>query len=153
MAGNDGLHNQIAQGIANIAQNVIGGTASINAMRYTAPTPVSNIPPAPATIVGPPRGRIATASWEVVQITYPVRVYTAKIMKSSVTQHDVNEWVDAFIAAYRTGITEGLSSLGVMEVIIESWDTDKFYEVGGEGYQAIDFVVDVEVLRTATYTN
>ena len=33
-----------------------------------------------------------------------------------------------------------------------SWDTDRFYTVGGQDYQAIDFQIRVEVERAATYT-
>lgn len=148
----DGLHNQIASAIAADALTVVGGTASQSTMRGSVAGPTSNLGPAPQTVVGPPNGRITPGSWEVIEIKFPVRVYTAKLRNATQTQHDVNEWLDAFIAAYRTGITFGLSALGVMQVVIDSWNTDAFYEVGGEPYQAIDFTVSVYVASGQTYT-
>ena len=150
MAGNDGLHNQIAQQLAINAQIVTGGTASISNMRGAFPYPKSNIPPAPVTVIGPPKGRqIASSEEEHLFMLFPMRVYVGKIREAAQTQHDINEWVDAFLLSFRNGI-----SLGglVTDAHIESWDTDKFYQVGDEGYQAVDFVISVELLRTATYT-
>lgn len=148
----DGLHNQIATALANTALTVVGGTASISTMRYSSPGPSSNLPPAPVTVIGPPSGRLSAASWEVLDIRFPMRVYSAKLRSASQTQHDVNEWIDGFLTTYRSGITLALSSLGVMEAIIESWNSDAFYEINGEPYQAIDFVVLVQVARAETYT-
>lgn len=146
----DALHNQIATALANTALTVVGGTASISTMRYSSPAPLTNVPPAPVTIIGPPSGRLTPGSWEIMEVRFPMRIYTAKLRNSTQTQHDVNEWVDAFIATFRTGITLGLA--GVMQAVIESWNTDAFYEVQGEPYQAVDFVVAVVVAQGETYT-
>lgn len=148
----DALHNLIASAIATNAVSVVGGSASQSTMRGSSAGPVSNLGPAPQTVVGPPKGRIVPGSWEVMELTYPVRVYTAKLRNASQTQHDVNEWLDAFIAAFRTGITLSLSASGVMQSVISTWDTDRFYEVGGEPYQAIDFEVTVTIAQAETYT-
>jgi hypothetical protein len=149
--GNDGLHNQIAEALANTATQVIGGTASINNMRGAYPSPKASMPPAPITIIGPPTGRLTPgSSQEIYFIKYPMRVYVGRLRDSSQTMHDVNEWVDAFLIWYRGGI-----SLGglVTQAVIESWDTDKFYEIGGEDYQAVDFVIACEVYNSTTYTS
>lgn len=148
----DGLHNQIANALASNAVNVVGGSAFQAVMRYGVAGPATNLPPAPVTVIGPPRGRQVPGSWEIAEIEFPMRVYMGKLRNATQTQHDVSEWVDGFRTYYRTGITLGLSNLGVMQAIISAWNTDVFYEVGGEPYQAIDFTVNVTVATGETYT-
>lgn len=154
MAGNDALHNQIAQALATAATTVVGGTASVSTMRGSSAGPKANLPPVPYTVVGPPSGRqIPASSEEQLFIRYPMRCYVGKIRDGVQTQHDINEFLDAFLITFRNLGGLGISISGqVTDVHIESWDTDKFYEVGGEAYQAIDFTVVAEVERTATYT-
>ena len=61
--------------------------------------------------------------------------------------------LDAFLTAFRSGISLNLASLGVSAALITDWNTDRFYDIGGESYQAVDFTVQVDVYRSATYTS
>lgn len=145
----DALHNQIASALATSATSVVGGTATITTMRGSSPTPLSTLPAAPWTVIGPPKGQITPAMEEVLHITFPMRIYTGKLASDDRTQHDTNEWLDAFLLAYRTGITLG----GIVsEATIRTWNTDVFYEINGEPYQAVDFTVEVWTTRATTYT-
>lgn len=146
----DGLTNQIATGIATQAAAVSGGTATVATMQGSSSEPVDGVPTTPYTIVGPPRGRMLSGSWEQLIYQFPMRCYLARLGSGSLTQHDVNEYLDNFLTAWRVNLTIG----GVVtEQHIVSWDTDKFYAVAGEDYQAIDFVVEVTVYRSATYAS
>lgn len=146
----DGLHNQIAAAIASNALNVAGGTAQVSVMRTTSAYPESNIQPAPLTIVGPATGRLTPgSSQEIFFLRFPMRFYTPRLRNNAQTMHDVYEYVDGFLTQFRKVISFG----GIdTEAVIESWDTDKFYSIGEEDYQAIDFVVKVEVYNNVTYT-
>jgi hypothetical protein len=73
----------------------------------------------------------------------------ARVKSADREQSTVNDTLDLFLTGWRTGIT--LSAL-VTEAIIKSWDTDRFYSVNGEDWQAIDLVIGVEVERAASYT-
>lgn len=148
------LHNLIANAIASNATGLTGGSAIVNNMRGASAYPQTNLGPSPQTVVGPPSGRLTAGTWERIFLRFPVRVYVAKIRNASQAQFDTNEWVDTFISAYRgSGPNQiSLGVPGVVAALIESWETDKFYELQGEPYQAIDFVVAVEVDRPETYT-
>jgi hypothetical protein len=149
------LHNQIANALASNAVGITGGTATVSTMRGVSAYPQSNLGGSPQTVIGPPRGRMTAGSLERLFIQFPMRVYVGKISTAGRTQQDVNEWVDAFISAYRgTGSYQiSMGVPGVSAALIETWDTDKFYnDVQGEAYQAIDFVVAVEVDRPETYS-
>ena len=146
----NGLHNQIAPALAAQALAVVGGTAVVSTMRETFPGPASTVGGFPFTIIGPPKGRQVPASSEtVLTARFPMRVYVAKVSSGLRAQFDINEWVDAFRAAWVTGCT--LGSL-VTFSWIESWDTDRWYTIGGEDYQAIDFVAGIETEIHETYT-
>lgn len=138
-----GLSNQIAQAIANQAKAVAG-------IRWALPQPPDALPGTPCAIVGPPSGRLdQPGSWERLYWTYPLRVYVATTNDTAHTQADTNDLLDLFLIGFRTGI--GLTGL-VAQSVITSWQTDRFYTIGAEEYQCIDFVVTVELERSATYT-
>jgi hypothetical protein len=151
----DALHNQIAAGLATVAAGITGGSAYISTMRGAHAAPMSNLPPAPQTVIGPPSGRLTAAAHESLAIRFPMRVYLGKLRNLEQTQHDTNEWIDAFIVAFRgsagMGIDLGLAALGVTAALIESWDSDKYYEINNEPIQLIDFVVAVFVDRPVVY--
>lgn len=146
----DNTTNLIATGLATTAKNVTGGSAAVTTMRGAAGTPLDTIPGAPYTVVGPPQGNLTPGSWEIVLYRFPMRCYVARLSDSARMQHDTNEYLDGFLTAFRTGIELGVA--GVVSATIETFDTDKFQEVGTEEYQLIDFVVRVEVARGETYT-
>lgn len=138
-----GLTNQIA--------NAIGAQyAAIAGMSGVSARPVDKIPATPFTVVGGPAGRIdQPGSWERTYWTVPVRVFVARVSADDLTQADVSDMLDLILVALRAGITLGAL---VSQSVITTFDTDRFYTIGGEDYQAIDLVHTVELERSATYT-
>jgi hypothetical protein len=138
-----GLTNQISTAIAAQAAGVagmVGGSA----------TPLDTIPNTPYAVVGPSSGRIdQPGSWERLYWTVPWRCYVARISNGALVQTDVNDLLDLILVTFRTGIT--LGGL-VSQSVIATWQTDRYYTVGIEDYQAIDFVNTVELERSASYT-
>ncbi len=138
-----GMHNQIATGLAALA-------ASVTGMTGCSPVPVETIPNTPYGVIGPPKGSLLQpGSWERLLLQYPMRIYVCRVGTPDRDQVVVSDLVDLFLVTFRTGIELGTI---VTEAIIKTWDTDRFYTVGGEDYQAIDWLVGVEVERPATYT-
>ena len=138
-----GLHNTIASQIAT----TVAGVTSVQAC---SPTPVDSIPATPFGVVGPPKGQLfQPGSWERLLLQFPLRIYVSRIASADRDQTTTNDFLDNFLTAFRTGITLGGN---VQQCVIVSWDTDRFYTVNNEDYQAIDFVLSVEVERSATYT-
>jgi hypothetical protein len=61
----------------------------------------------------------------------------------------VNDLVDAFVTAYRNGLTLGGT---VTEARITAWNTDLYAEVGSALYQVVEFTLLVVVTDTTGHT-
>ena len=134
---------QVAQAIANRA-------AGISGMFAASAFPVDAIPDTPYTVVGPHTGTLPVpGSWEQRILYFPVRCYVSRTAGSTYDQQSINAMVDAFISAFRSGITD---SAGVTQIIIQSWNTGLFEVVANEEYQVIDFTFRVDIFQSATYT-
>jgi len=138
-----GLHNQIGTALS-VKVAAIGGMAGCSA------TPVDSIPNTPYGVVGPPSGRLEQGNWETINAIYPLRIYIGRTSDAARTQTDANDFLDLFIAAMRVGITLGIA--GVSAALLDSWNSDRFYSVGGEDYQAVDASVRVEIDQPESYT-
>jgi len=138
-----GLHNQIGTALAT-------KVAAIAGMAGASATPVDSIPNTPYGVVGPPSGRLEPGNWETITAVYPLRIYIGRTSDAARTQTDANDFLDLFIAAMRAGITLGIA--GVSAALLSSWNTDRFYPIGGEDYQAVDATVTVEIDQPESYT-
>lgn len=138
-----GLHNTVATALATTVAGITG-------MSGCSPVPIDSLNATPWGVVGPPKGQLLQpGSWERFLLTFPLRVYLARVSSSDRDQVAINDFLDLFLVGFRSGITLG----GVVtEAIIKSWDTDRFYTIGGEDFQAIDFVIGVELERAASYS-
>ena len=138
-----GLHNLVATGLAT----TVAGIAGVSGC---SPVPIENVNATPWGVIGPPKGQLLQpGGWERLLLQYPLRMYVARVSTPDRDQVAINDFLDLFLVAFRSGITQ---TALITEAIIKSWDTDRFYTLGGEDYQAIDFVIAVEVERAASYT-
>jgi hypothetical protein len=137
---------------ADIATAIAATVAGASGMRGCASADLDTIPGTPYGAVGLPKVRVDQGAWERVTYTWPVRLFVARVSDGPRTTVAVYDLIDAVVVAFRTGISGGLSASGVLETLIETGDADKFYDVGGETYQALDMTVTTTVGRSTTYT-
>jgi len=137
---------------ADIATAIAATVAGASGMRGCAPTDPDTIPGTPYGAVGLPKVHVESGAWERITYTWPIRLFVARVADGPRTVVSVYDLIDAIIVAFRTGISGGLSASGVLQTLIETGDADRFYDVGGETYQAFDMVVTTTVGRSTTYT-
>src|SRR6266542_1449245 len=117
-----GLHNDIA---TQIAAHTVGVAGIVSCST----TPLDSISGTPCGVVGPPKGtKPQPGSYEHLVLQYPLRIFVAaRIDNAQVDQVAVNDFLDLFLTGFRANIT--LGGL-VTEMLIRSWDTNRFYTVG-----------------------
>ena len=135
------ITNTIASDLAAWFSGMSGVVASA--------VPVDTIPNTPYAVVAGPKGQLIPASWEQRTYRFTVHYLVARTTDESRTQTALNDALDDVIDHIRLqGITLG----GVVtSALLSSFDTEKFYAIGTEQYQAIDFDFDIEVYAGETW--
>ena len=137
---------------ANIATAIAATVAGASGMRGCASADIDTIPGTPYGALGMPKVTVSAGTWEEFTYTWPLRLFVARVADGPRTVATTYDLIDAIIVAFRSGIQGGLAASGVMETLIESGDADRFYDVGGEMYQALDMTLTTKVGRGTTYT-
>jgi hypothetical protein len=103
----------------------------------------------PCIVVGMPKGSTRTGSQQRTTIEQPFRLYVERVADEARTAALVQPWVTAVIAALAP--INSAQTAGLWAVITGiDWDTDRYYEVGGAAYHAIDFTVHMEQIETVS---
>ncbi len=130
-----------------LATAIVAKAAGITAMRGASDTVPDTIPASPWTVLGSNAGTIEGGYR--INYTFPLRCYVERTADAGRVAHTVNDLVDAFVAAYRDGLT--LSGT-VAESRITAWNSDLYAEVGKSEYQVIEFSLLVVLLDMAPHT-
>jgi hypothetical protein len=132
-----------------LATAIAAKAAAIATMRGTSATVPDTIPATPWAVVGPHSATYDAGPMDKIRYTFPIRCYVQRTSSAERVQVAANDLVDAFVAAYRNGLTYG----GTVAVgRIQSWDTDLYAEIGEAAYQVIEFSLFVLVLDTTGHT-
>jgi hypothetical protein len=134
--------NALAVAIAAKAVGIAG-------MRGTSAVVPDTIPATPWTIVGPHQGTYEPGNMDYIRYTFPLRCYVERSADAARTQTMINALVDAFVTAYRNGLTY---SGTVAQGNIIAWNTDLYAEIGEGNYQVIEFTFAVLVIDTSGHT-
>lgn len=137
---------------ADIATAIAATVAGASGMRGCSSSVLDTIPGTPYGALGLPRVSVDAGAWERITYVWPLHILVARVADGPRTATATFDLLDAIIVAFRTGISGGLSASGVIETLIETGEIDRFYEVGGEEYQALDLVLTTTVGRPTTYT-
>lgn len=101
----------------------------------------------PVIVMGMPKGQTRSGSQQRTTIEQPFRLYVERVADEARTAALVDPWVDAVIAALAP--INSAQGPGLWAVITGiDWDTDKYYEVAGAAYHAIDFTAHLEQIET-----
>jgi hypothetical protein len=104
--------------------------------------PVNTVPDTPYVYVGPPRIASTLGSWTILEYHFPLHYLLARLSgDEAVDQAAINDALDLVLAQFTLGITLGIA--GVVSAEIKTGDTDKFYTIGTQQYQAVDLDVVV----------
>jgi hypothetical protein len=128
---------------------VAAKAAGIAGMRGTSALLPDTIPSSPWLIVGSHAAAYDAGPMDHIHYTFPLRCYVERAPDSARTQATVNDLVDAFVTAYRNGLTLGGT---VTEARITAWNTDLYAEVGSALYQVVEFTLLVVVTDTTGHT-
>ena len=132
-----------------LATAIAAKAAGIATMRGTSATVPDTIPATPWAVVGPHSATFEAGPMAKVRYTFPIRCYVQRSSSAQRVQVAANDLVDAFVVAFRDGLTYGGT---VAEGRITSWDTDLYTEIGEASYQVIEFSLFVLVLDTTGHT-
>ncbi len=103
----------------------------------------------PVIVMGMPKGTTRSGSQQRTQIEQPFRLYIERIADEARTAALVDPWVNSVIAALAPINSAQGSGLWTVITGID-WDTDKYYEVAGAAYHAIDFTAHMEQIETVS---
>jgi hypothetical protein len=139
---------------SGIAAAIAARVAAINGVRGCASTEVDTIPSSPYGSVGLPTYTVSPGSWERQVIRWPVRVFVARVQDEPRVTTSAYDVADGLVVAMRTGVSGGtaLAAAGLVAMVVESIDLDRFYSIGGEDYHTVEAVVATTVAHGATYT-
>lgn len=132
-----------------LATAIAAKAAAIAGMRGTSAVTPETIPATPWTVVGPHSAAYEAGPMDKVRYTFPLRCYVQRTSSAERVQVTANDLVDAFVTAFRNGLTYGGT---VAEGRITSWDTDLYATVGEAEYQVIEFSLFVLVIDTTGHT-
>jgi hypothetical protein len=107
------------------------------------------LPASPWLIVGSHRATYEAGNMDKIRYTFPLRCYVERTADAARTQTTINGMVDAFVTAYRNGLTYGST---VAEGRITGWNTDLYTEVGEASYQVVEFTLTVLVIDVTGHT-
>ena len=85
-----------------------------------------------------------------IRYTFPIRCYVERTADAGRESATINGLVDAFVTAYRNGLTYGGT---VAEGRITAWNTDLYAEVGQSRYRVVEFTLFVLVLDDLQVTS
>ncbi len=103
----------------------------------------------PVIVVGMAKGQTRTGSQQRTTIEQPFRLYIERVADEARTAAAVEPWVNNVIAALAP--INSAQGPGLWAVITGiDWDTDKYYEVAGSAYHAIDFIAHLEQIETVS---
>lgn len=132
-----------------LATAIAAKAATIATLRGQSAVIPDTIPASPWLIVGSHSATYEAGNMDRVRYTFPLRCYVERTADAGRTQTTVNGLVDAFVTAYRNGLTYGGT---IAEGKITGWNTDLYAEVGDGFYQVIEFTFAVLVTDTSGHT-
>jgi hypothetical protein len=128
---------------------VVAKAATITGMRGTSAKMPDSIGATPWTVVGPHSGELSPGSWEKYVYSFPLYCYLERTADDARTQAILNDLLDAFIIAYRSGISLGGT---VAQTLVRSWNTDRYTEISTSKFQILELTVETTVVGGQTYT-
>ena len=127
---------------------ILGGVSGIRAHFPRHPDTISTTP---ATAVMMPRAkRIEPSSRRITWLDVPFRLYVGRTADEARNAKLLDDLIESIISAFETVAYSSLSGAVTLAFVREY--AEAFYEIGGEAYQAVDFILDVEV-KTVTYSS
>lgn len=137
--------------ITTIRTNVDTILGGVSGVRAHFPRHPDTIPVTPATAVMMPRAtKIEPSSRRITWLDVPFRLYVGRIADEGRNAKVLDDLIEAIITAFETVDNSALSGAVTLAYVREY--AEAFYEIGGEQYQAVDFILDVEV-KTVTYAS
>lgn len=108
----------------------------------------ASIPITPAIVVGQPKAQITPGNRQLTLLTQPFRVYVGKIDDAR-TEALINPLAQGCLNALAP-ISSAMPSNSLLwnSITAIEFDTDKYYEVSGVSYQAIDFTLHMSISET-----
>jgi len=134
--------NALATAIAAKAVGIAG-------MRGSSAVVPETIAATPWVIVGSHSATYEAGNMDRIRYTFPLRCYVERTADSGRTETIINDLVDAFVTAYRNGLTYGGT---VAEGRITGWNTDLYASIGDSLYQVIEFSLFVLVTDVTGHT-
>ena len=132
-----------------LATAVAAKAVSITGMRGTSAVVPDTIPASPWLIVGSHSATYEAGNMDRIRYTFPLRCYVERTADAGRTETTINDLVDAFVTAYRNGLTYGGT---VAEGRITGWNTDLYADVGESKYQVVEFTLFVLVTDVTGHT-
>lgn len=132
-----------------LATAIAAKASTISALRGRSAVVPDTIPASPWLVVGSHSATYEAGNMDRIRYTFPLRVYVERQADAGRTEVIVNDLVDAFVTAYRNGLTYGAT---VAEGRITAWDTNLYAEVGQATYQVIELSLFVLVTDTSGHT-
>ena len=137
--------------ITTIRTNIDTILSGVSGIRSHSPRDVDQLGPTPATVVRNSRAtKIEPSSRRITWLDVPFRLYVGRVSDEARNAKILDDLVEAIITAFETVANSTLSGACTLAYVREY--AEAFYSVGGEDYQAIDFILDVEV-KTVTYSS
>lgn len=121
-----------------IAQSAIAVASSISGIRGGSAWDVDTIPVTPYVVAGMSRADVTPGDRTVVRGEIPIRLYVERMADSARDTNTVNSYVNTFITTF--ALDQDLGG-HVTDATITAWDADRFYQVGGALYAAVDFTL------------
>ena len=127
---------------------ILGGVSGVQS-HY--PRGSDTIGRTPSTVVLMPKAtKIEPSSRRITWLDVPFRLYVGRVADEARNSKLLDDLIESIITAFETVANSSLSGAVTLAYVREYQEA--FYRLGGEDYQAIDFILDVEV-KTVTYSS